>query len=213
MQLQEQVNGNTITINQAKRNLGRFISDMAHVCIACLPDLPSRVQMFLELDFNDNKPPDYCPPGFNNHVADSTHYAESEEWECRKKSVAKLDSGHHKVDLALTYLTARHEGGPDAVPSGISYTKRASDIIPATVSKSLSYSDEQPPQASETVSNTSRNVQPKEVGRPLARQSPSKGKIVKVSSTDTSSPGQTVQALVMPSSSDIATRKKISNMV
>jgi hypothetical protein len=49
----------------------------------------------------------------------------------------------------------------------MSYTKRALDFIPATEMHNASWSDEQPSQPSETISETSRNIQPDEVRRPL----------------------------------------------
>jgi hypothetical protein len=104
-----------------------------------LPGVPPCVQVYLEVEFRDNKPNDYCPPRFSNCLTDA-HFAESEDRESQQKSVAQIGAGHHKVDLALTFLMPRHEDCPDAVPSGTSYIKRASELIPATGNDS-SWSD------------------------------------------------------------------------
>jgi hypothetical protein len=129
MSLAEEVHmhGQKITISQAKRALGRFISDMAHVCTACLPDLPPIVRVIVELNLNEDAPTDYCPPGLVRYVAESTRFADTEDWECRTRSVTKMSSGHHKVELQVNYLALRHDEISNIVPSGLPCTKEVVD--------------------------------------------------------------------------------------
>jgi hypothetical protein len=121
--LAEEVHGRSITISQAKRALGRFIADMAHVCTECLPELPPVVRVTVELDMNDQAPSDYCPPGLVSYAAENTRFADTEDWECRTRSVAKMDAGHHEVKLKVNYLTPKHDHVLNIVPSGLPCTQ------------------------------------------------------------------------------------------
>jgi hypothetical protein len=115
--------GHKITISQAKRALGNFIADMAHVCTECLPDLPPVVRVTVNLDMNEDAPIDYCPPGLVSYVAENTRFADTEDWECRTRSVAKMNAGHHEVKLKVNYLAPRHDDFSNVVPSGLPCTK------------------------------------------------------------------------------------------
>jgi hypothetical protein len=119
--------GHKITISQAKRALGNFIADMAHVCTECLPDLPPVVRVTVELDMNEDAPTDYCPPGLVSYLAEDTRFADTEDWECRTRSVAKMNAGHHEVKLKVNYLAPRHDDVSNAVPSGLPCTKEILD--------------------------------------------------------------------------------------
>jgi hypothetical protein len=125
--LAEEVHGRSITISQAKRALGRFIADMAHVCTECLPELPPMVRVTIELDMNGQAPSEYCPPGLVSYAAENTRFADTEDWECRTRSVAKMDAGHHEVKLKVNYLTPRHDDVSSVVPSGLPCTKEVLD--------------------------------------------------------------------------------------
>jgi hypothetical protein len=125
--LAEEVHGRSITISQAKRALGRFIADMAHVCTECLPELPPVVRVTIELDMNGQAPSDYCPPGLVSYAAENTRFADTEDWECCTRSVAKMDAGHHEVKLKVNYLTPRHDDVSSIVPSRLPCTKEVLD--------------------------------------------------------------------------------------
>jgi hypothetical protein len=126
MSLAEEVHmhGQKITISQAKRALGNFIADMAHVCTECLPDLPPVVRVTVELDMNEDAPIDYCPPGLISYIAKDTRFADTEDWECRIRSVAKMNAGHHEIKLKVNYLAPRHDDVSNVVPSGLPCTKK-----------------------------------------------------------------------------------------
>jgi len=229
MSLQENVHGKFITINQAKRNLGRFISDLAHVCTACLPELPPLVKMFVELDFNEAKPAQYCPPGFSNYEADTTRFAESEEWECRTTAVTRMHAGHHHVELGLTYLAPKKEDEIDAVPMGMSYTKRISSVkalepVRTKTTTISSSENESAPLAAAAALPT--NVQPPEEEtqltkytvtfrneNPQAQQRSTQKRQSETLNLGTSSPDGSVKSLAIPSSSDMEMKKKIGSMV
>jgi hypothetical protein len=228
MSLQENVHGKSISINQAKRNLGRFISDLAHVCTACLPELPPLVKMFVELDFNETKPPEYCPPGFSNYEAGATRFADSEEWECRTTAVTRMHAGHHHVELGLTYLAPKTGDELDAVPMGMPCTKQR----PSTEASEAAHAKTTAPSSSET-SSAQRvaaalpiNVQPPDMDKQLPKQSvpvrneksQSQRFPIQKSSSKTSLPGtsfldDSVKTLAMPSSSDMEMKKKVTSMV
>jgi hypothetical protein len=77
--LAEKVHGQSITINQARRGLGRLIADMAHICTECLPELPPVMRVTVELDLNDQAPVDYCPPGLVRYAAENSRSADTED--------------------------------------------------------------------------------------------------------------------------------------
>jgi hypothetical protein len=228
MSLQENVHGKFITINQAKRNLGRFISDLAHVCTACLPELPPLVKMFVELDFNETKPAQYCPPGFSNYEADTTRFAESEEWECRTTAVTRMHAGHHHVELGLTYLAPKKDDEIDAVPMGMSYTKRISSVkaLGPVRTKATAVSSSENESAPLAAAALPTNVQPPEEEtqftkhivtfrneKPQAQQRSTQKRKSKTLDLDTSSSDESVKEICMPSSSDMEMKKKVGSMV
>lgn len=228
MSLEENVHGKLITINQAKRNLGRFISDLAHVCTACLPELPPLVKMFVELDFNETKPAQYCPPGFSNYEADTTRFAESDEWECRTTAVTRMHAGHHHVELGLTYLAPKKGDEIDTVPMGIPYTKQISSVkaLEAVRTKTTAITPLENESAPRGAAALPTNVQPPETEtqltkrtiayrneKPRAQQRLTQERPSKNLALDTSSPDESVKRLAMPSSSDMEMKKKVGSMV
>ncbi|KAF1911211.1 HORMA domain-containing protein [Ampelomyces quisqualis] len=126
MSLAEKIQDKSITVSQARRALGRFIADLAHVCTECLPELPATVRLIVELDMNDHRPSDYCPAGFGGYVAGAPRFADTEDWECQSRSVTRMNAGFHDVKLKVNYLAARHDDAPSAVPPGLPCTKTLS---------------------------------------------------------------------------------------
>ena len=85
MSLSEKIQDKSITVSQARRALGHFIADLAHVCTECLPELPATVRLIVELDMNEHVPLDYCPAGFDGYAAESPRFADTEDWECQAR--------------------------------------------------------------------------------------------------------------------------------
>ncbi|KAH4055046.1 hypothetical protein HBI46_048770 [Parastagonospora nodorum] len=228
MSLQENIHGKSISINQAKRNLGRFISDLAHVCTACLPELPPLVKMFVELDFNETKPPEYCPPGFSNYEAGATRFADSEEWECRTTAVTRMHAGHHHVELGLTYLAPKTEDELDAVPMGMPYTKHrpSTEASEAAHAKTAALSSSGTSSAQRVAAALPTNVQPPDTDKqvpkrsvpvrnekPQSQQFPIQKSSSKTFVPGTSFPDDSVKTLAIPSSSDMEMKKKVTSML
>jgi hypothetical protein len=218
MSLAEKVQDKTITISQARRALGRFIADLAHVCTECLPELPATVRLLVELDMNEHRPLDYCPTGFGSYAAENPRFADTEDWECQTRSVAKMKAGYHDVKLQVNYLAPRHDDVPNAVPSGIPCTKSLDVVADTqtqiqTTDRSSSDAREQPnPNTVPTVrSAASRNgINPSSICDDQASDSAHSKKKHPVRDTNS---GVAVVALTRHSSDDLRVRDQIGRMV
>jgi hypothetical protein len=218
MSLAEKIQDKTITISQARRALGRFIADLAHVCTECLPELPATVRLLVELDMNENCPLDYCPAGFGSYAAESPRFADTEDWECQTTSVAKMKAGYHDVKLQVNYLAPRHDDVPNAVPSGIPCTKSLTVVadtqtqIRTTERSSSNAGDQSNPKTVPTLRSavSSDSINPSTV---VDKQAPNSAHSKKRQPTRNAYPGATVAALTRHSSDDLRVRDQIGRMV
>jgi hypothetical protein len=218
MSLAEKIQDKTITISQARRALGRFIADLAHVCTECLPELPATVRLLVELDMNENRPLDYCPAGFGSYAAESPRFADTEDWECQTTSVAKMKAGYHDVKLQVNYLAPRHDDVPNAVPSGIPCTKSLTVVadtqtqIRTTERSSSNAGDQSNPKTVPTLRSavSSDSINPSTV---VDKQAPNSAHSKKRQPTRNAYPGATVAALTRHSSDDLRVRDQIGRMV
>jgi hypothetical protein len=128
--LLEEVHSEKMSMNQAKLNVGCLIGELAHVCNSVLPELPNKIKMFVELKFNEARPADYCPSGFQNYEADSTRLAQLDDWKCKSISAVEMKAPEHDAELQLTYMVPRHKHTADIVPSNISYTDVSVNMVP-----------------------------------------------------------------------------------
>jgi hypothetical protein len=222
--LAEEVHGQSITISQAKRALGRFIADMAHVCTECLPELPPVVRVTVELDMNNQAPVDYCPPGLVSYAAENSRFADTEDWECRTRSVAKMNAGYHEVKLKVNYLTPRHDDVLAIVPSGLPCTKEV--LVAAVAAVDLATSSAAPPDSCEQASQEkaieiSRATHSGSTHLTLkARETGSDGDKLRLDSSSRqktqateSSPGVTTMGPASHSSADMRVKDQLARMV
>jgi hypothetical protein len=221
--LAEEVHGQSITISQAKRALGRFIADMAHVCTECLPELPPVVRVTVELDMNEHAPSDYCPPGLVSYVAENTRFADTTNWECRTRSVAKMNAGHHEVKLKLNYLASRHDDSLNVVPANLPCTKdlATSDIEGSLIITTASLSNHRDRDSQETSIEISRPTNTRTMHPSLtANDTGINGQSLCLDSSTrqtaqptNASPKETALGLARHSSDDMQVKDQLARMV
>jgi hypothetical protein len=225
MSLAEKVQDKTITISQARRALGRFIADLAHVCTECLPDLPATVRLLVELDMNERRPLDYCPAGFGSYVADSPRFANTEDWECQTRSIAKMRAGYHDVKLQVNYLAPRHDDVSSVVPSGIPCTKSLS--VAAVTQAQVPTMGRSPPHSGGQPNLNTVSADRSVASRDRINPSSNNAEVSSTADNEASKPArsyekqpvrdvysdETVAALMRHSSDDLRVRDQIGRMV
>ncbi|KAL5118522.1 hypothetical protein ACEQ8H_003537 [Pleosporales sp. CAS-2024a] len=222
MHLKEIVHNKTIDLNAAKRGLNLFISDLTNICKRVLPDLPPLIKMYIDLEFNENAPSGWCPRGFNQYIAEDIRFAESDVWEYRTTTTSHLNTNHHSLQLDIKHLALAVDHHSETVPAGLPYTNRINPI-PAVNAEPKQSAALGPLDQSHQVTcqPVFRSAPPHNDDCPSSARSAKRdsngqnqAKKARISNTlDLSSSDQFVEDLTMPSSTDLAIKKKVASML
>ncbi|KAF1813855.1 DNA-binding protein [Eremomyces bilateralis CBS 781.70] len=129
--------GGRMTLQAARHSLHAFFRRVVTVCND-LPPLPRRRYLAMQLYYTEDCDPSYQPAGFEPYSNDSLYFPSNNGWKRTSMSFGKCYSGHHGVNLNLSYsfpdpsrMHSNVQGRGDTfkmpdIPEGLKYGDKVS---------------------------------------------------------------------------------------